>query len=730
MKKLILTGAIAALAFVSQPLRAQVDWPLKLQSSVGEITAYQPQIDSYTGNQLTAHQAVSIAQGEGKPPVFGAVFFTATLSTDRGTSTVNVENVDVTNSRFPSAAQGTAAAVTQALEQAGSQGNLTLSQTQLLAQLALTQKQKAAAQDLNNSPPQILFETQPTVLVTIAGEPKLTAVPNSSLMTVVNTPFFIALDPATKTYYLHGGGQWLSTSNILQGPWVPNASVPPAVSGLAATQQTPQQDSGTSNGAPTNVVVATQPTELIQTTGPAEYGPIENTNLLYVTNTDSDVFMDINTQSLYVLLSGRWFTAATQSGPWTYVQPSALPSDFSSIPAGLPISNVLTSVPNTQAAQNAVLDAQIPQTAKIERTATGPQVAYDGDPQFKPVAKKSSVSYAVNTTHNVVEIEDTYYVCDSGVWYQSAAALGPWTVSVAIPQVIYTIPPTCPIYPVTFCKIYSYTPDVVYCGYLPGYTGSYVYGGTVVYGTGWPYNPWFGTVFVPRPVTWGFGATFSAGWGCWGFGVGAGWGAASFGAAWNSGWWGTGNYHWNNWNWNNNWNQNVNINRNVTNNITNNYNTNINRSVNNLYRNHPNRLTANERQRLNANEHSLQNQQNRLQDQINHNRDLGTQAAAEQRQRDRQQENRDEAKQRADRQKLENRDPNRDNVFADRDGNVYRHDANAGWQHRENNEWHKPSGDDFNRNHQDLNRQFGARARGGDFHGGAARGGGGGGRRR
>lgn len=718
MKTLLLTGAVAALALA--PLRAQIAWPLHVPSSVGEVTAYQPQIDSYTGNQLTAHQAVSVAQGEGKPPVFGAVFFTATVSTDRGTGTVTVENVSVTSSRFPTAAQGTATAVTQALQQAGSQGNLQLSEAQLLSQLALTQQQQAAAQNLNNTPPQIVFASQPTVLVTIAGEPKLAAVPNSSLMTVVNSPFFIALDPSTRTYYLHGGGQWLSTPNILQGPWTPTSSVPPAVSGLAASQQTLQQGDATGTSAPTNVIVATQPTELIQTTGPAEYGPIENTNLLYVTNTASDVFMDIDTQSLYVLLSGRWFTAATQSGPWTYVQPGQLPADFSNIPPGLPVSNVLASVPGTQAARYATLDAQIPQTAKIQRTAPGPKVTYSGDPKFQPVTANSSVNYAVNTTHSVVEVEDTYYVCDSGVWYQSAAPAGPWIVSIQIPQVIYTIPPTCPIYPVTFCKIYSYTPDVVWCGYLPGYTGSYVYGGAVVYGTGWPYDPWFGNVFIPRPVTWGFGATFSTGWGCWGFGIGAGWGAASFGCSWNSGWWGGGNYHWNNWNWNNSWNQNINVNRSVTNN----YNTNINRSVNNIYRNHPNRLTQGERNRLHANEQSLQRQQTRLQNQMNRDRERGTQAADTQRQRDAEQERRDEARQRADREKLQNRyNPDRanNNVFADRDGNVYRHDPSEGWQRRDNDQWQRANGDAYRRNREDLNRQFGARARG-DF---ASRGGGG-----
>lgn len=737
-----LTAFFALLPAVS-PACGQTAWPQQVSSSAGEVSVYQPQIDAYTGNQFTAHAAVSIARAAGKPPVFGAIFFTATVATDRGTDVVTVENIDITNSKLPAADAGTTAAVTQAITQAGSQGNLTLSQNQLLSQLALTQQEQSAAANLNNTPPQIIFETQPTVLVSITGEPKLTQAANSPLMTVVNTPFFIALDPATKTYYLRGGGQWLSTTNISEGPWTPAASVPDAVTALAAKQPAEQSDTSIS-ATPPQVIAATQPTELIETTGPAEYGPIDNTNLLYVTNTDSDVFMDIDTQSLYVLLSGRWFSAASQSGPWTYVPPAQLPPDFAHIPAGLPISNVLASVPNTQAAQNAVLDSQVPQTAAIQRNAPAPKVTYDGEPKFQPAADSSPVSYAVNTPHSVVKVEDTYYVCTDGVWYQGAAALGPWAVSVAVPDVIYTIPPTCPIYPVTYCKIYSVTPDIVYCGYLPGYTGSYVFGGTVVYGTGWPYDPWYGAAFIPRPVTWGFGAAFNAGWGAWGFGVGGGWGAASFGCSWNSGWWGCSNYHWNNWNWNSNWNhsswnQNVNINRSVTNNITNNYNnTNINRSVNNLYRNHPNRLTANERQRLENNENHLKNQQDHLQNQIDRDRASGTAAANAQREKDRQQENHDEAQHHLDQHALNTRPdqnggdhPNpdhgpgpdkhpRNDVYAGHDGNVYRHDDSQGWQRREGEDWKRPGNSDqnFNRNRSDLNHQFAARARDGGSHGG------------
>ena len=38
---------------------------------------------------------------------------------------------------------------------------------------------------------------------------------------------------------------------------------------------------------------------------------------------------------------------------------------------------------------------------------------------------------------------------------------------------IYTIPPSSPVYYVTYVRIYGSTPDVVYIGYTPGYLGSY-----------------------------------------------------------------------------------------------------------------------------------------------------------------------------------------------------------------------------------------------------------------
>ena len=69
---------------------------------------------------------------------------------------------------------------------------------------------------------------------------------------------------------------------------------------------------------------------------------------------------------------------------------------------------------------------------------------------------------------------------------------------------IYTIPPSSPIYYVTYVKIYEATPQYVYVGYTPGYLGTVVSPyGTVVYGTGYAYTPWIGSVWYPSPVTYG-----------------------------------------------------------------------------------------------------------------------------------------------------------------------------------------------------------------------------------
>jgi hypothetical protein len=97
---------------------------------------------------------------------------------------------------------------------------------------------------------------------------------------------------------------------------------------------------------------------------------------------------------------------------------------------------------------------------------------------------------------------------------------GHWDICTSVPTEIYTLPPTCPAYSVRFCYVYESTPDLVYVGYTPGYTGCYPYDHVVVFGTGYHYSPWIGRTYYSRPWTFGFAARYDAYSGHWGFEIG------------------------------------------------------------------------------------------------------------------------------------------------------------------------------------------------------------------
>ena len=86
---------------------------------------------------------------------------------------------------------------------------------------------------------------------------------------------------------------------------------------------------------------------------------------------------------------------------------------------------MLASVPGTPQAAEAILLAQIPQTASVSKTLQAPEVAYQGGtPQFQPI-EKTTVQRAVNTDKDILKVGDLYYMCFQGVWFMSTAPTGP-----------------------------------------------------------------------------------------------------------------------------------------------------------------------------------------------------------------------------------------------------------------------------------------------------------------
>ncbi len=413
--------ALGALLAFHTPVRASdPNWPRQFDSPSGSFVIYQPQPEDLDGDLLACRAAFSLQKSADANPIFGVLWFTEHIEIDRDSSTVAGRSLDVTKVRLPGITPAEAGRYEKLVESEATRWDLSGSLDELKAGLAATEKERASVADLDNTSPRILFAYERAFLVLYDGAPALEPIEDSSLERVANTPYAVVYDPASHDYYLSGANLWYRAKDPL-GPWT--VSRPPAAVRAAVPADTSSADQV--EGPPPRVVTATVPTELISIDGKPLYAPLVGDELLYVTNTESDVVRQVSTQALYVLLAGRWYTAATPDGPWTFVRGDQLPVIFRQVPPDSPKGNILASVAGTDQADDAVADAEIPQTSAIRRDDSGFRVTYDGSPQFDPIPG-TGMQYAVNTDAEVILADGRFYACDQGVWYVTDNADGPW----------------------------------------------------------------------------------------------------------------------------------------------------------------------------------------------------------------------------------------------------------------------------------------------------------------
>jgi len=523
----ILLLSISALIVSACAAYAANVWPKEIPlKNGGKVIIYQPQPESLSGNMLKSRAAVAVKRSEKADPVFGVVWSEAQLETDRDTRMATLANITITDARFPDEMPAEKMdSLKQFLAREILKWNLEISLDELAT--SLDEENKSSDDQLGTQPPTILYSDQPATLISFDGDPMVKKDEKMNMERVQNTPALIVKSPEDGSYYLYGEKIWYRSSALKDG-WAVAEKLPSSISGLDQQIKKQEKESKDTAKAPSPapvILTATAPSELVQTNGEAKFAPIENTGLLYVTNSDNNLFMDVTGQQYYVLFSGRWYRSASLKGPWEYIPSDKLPGDFAKIPEGSDKDEVLASVAGTNAARDAVMDAQIPQTAKVDRKTATTKVTYDGDPKFEKI-EGTSLQLAVNSPQTVIRSGDKYYTVDNGVWFVANSANGPWAVSDERPSDVDKIPAKSAAYNVKYVYIYDSTPDVVYVGYTPGYTGCFVYGPTVVYGTGYYYAPWYGAYYYPRPVTWGFGFHYNPYTG-WGMTVGVNFGMVS-----------------------------------------------------------------------------------------------------------------------------------------------------------------------------------------------------------
>ena len=492
-------------------------WPREITRDDASLVYYQPQIDDWKDfKEISGRMAISVTPRGGKPQV-GIVALQMQTDVDVDSRHVLLSHPQITGLSFPGTDPATAQQMDQLVRKfLNPQASLTISLDRLIA--SVEKKNTPAVAAVKNDPPVIFFSFGPAMLLHVDGDPVLAPVQNSDLAFVVNANWPLFVDNASHQYYLFTGQSWMTSTDMKSG-WVETKTLPATMAKVPADPTWADLKPfipvpKTKRAKAPAVYFSNTPAELIVFDGKPVYATIPGTQLVFAKNTDSDVFVYSPTNTYYTLSAGRWFSAPAPTGPWTFAT-NQLPPDFANIPRDSAAARVLSSVPGTPEAADAVLLAQVPTTVEIDPSAAAAavKVVYSGEPQFQPI-EGTPLSYAANTPDKVIKVQDHYYVCSQGVWFDSASPNGPWQTSKSVPQVIYTIPPSSPVYNVTYVTQYVTPTGAVQASYTAGYLGIFIAGAAigaiVAQGNGYYYPPYVVVgrgpypVYYPRPAPYGY----------------------------------------------------------------------------------------------------------------------------------------------------------------------------------------------------------------------------------
>jgi hypothetical protein len=521
-------------------------WPRTYPlSRGGTILVYQPQVASWDNQKrMAAWSAVSYRSYVEQKPLFGTIKIEADTKVSTAERLVRFDNMKLTEINIPSLPKENTRDIASEIEKAIPDAERIIALDRVLANVDKSSLLPKNVDGIKSDPPPIFFSKTPALMVNVDGEPIWSPIKEVDLKFAVNTNWDLFLHEPTGTYYLRDEQTWLKTTD-LKGAWTPAGALPESFKKLPADENFKEVKAnvpgkGIKAAAVPKIFVSYTPAELILLTGEPNYVPVTGTKLLWVSNTESDVFRLGQTGPIYYLVTGRWFSANAFSGPWAFATTS-LPADFKKIPMEHARSRVLASVPGTDQANEAVLVAQIPQTARVnKKEVKAPDVAFSGDPQFEKI-ESTSVERAVNTDKDIFKVNNQYYMCYQGVWFVGAAVNGPWVLAETIPQEIYKIPISSSSHHVTYVTVEDDDDDewVTYAA-AAGYTGMMVAWGCAVWGSGYYYPPYYGwggyyPIYYPRYPTYGYSAWYNPYTGAYGRSVGVygPYGGAGVGARYN-----------------------------------------------------------------------------------------------------------------------------------------------------------------------------------------------------
>ena len=490
-------------------------WPRQRTNDQGRLIYYQPQVDEWKDFKALSFRMAFTLKPKGQKEVVGIMELQAKTAVDVENHSVLLSNFKITEVTLPSVEAEKKPAVDQLVRSfLPADHTVVMSLDRLVATVEKSQTAPPAV-TVQNDPPLIFVSTTPAVLLQVDGEPVRADIAATNMGFVVNSNFPLFFEKeGNKEFYLFTGEHWVK-AGALEGPWVPAPKLPGDMYKVVKDPKWTEMEKPilalTPKGKPPGVFYANRPAEVILFKGEPSYANIPGTQLSHATNTDADLFVFNSTRDVYYLAAGRWFRAKDLKGPWTFAG-TELPSDFANIPTDNPAARVLVSVPGTDAAKDAVLLAQVPTKVEVDpvKAAAEAKASYTGEPEFKTI-QGTSLSYATNTADKVIKAGEVYYLCFQGVWFASPNPKGPWTTATTVPKEIYSIPPSSPVYNVTYVIQSTTAEGTVESSYTAGYLGTFIVGATIATGTGYYYSPYYGYPIGGYPIYYPYAATYGVG---------------------------------------------------------------------------------------------------------------------------------------------------------------------------------------------------------------------------
>jgi hypothetical protein len=487
-------------------------WPREIQNGDATIVLQRPQLDLWKGDRLTVSIAASVDSGLGRGEVVGSLVLQLNVLSNTETGEATLYNFKFEHASFDD--ELVAERISALMKASIPTSPITMPLTRLTGLITDQTVIDIDDEPLSKTSPMIYYREKPAVLLMLPEREKRRAFSSGiSMVADADHPLF----EVRGTYYLFDGVGWLSADSLDATVWADCRTLPEVFDGIPDDPQfahikeaVASLDDGADaitegdSGVVPEVIRSSVPAELVVVDGTPEWTRIAETPLLRASNTDSDLFLDTGDNAYYLLVSGRWFKASSPSGDWAMIDAADVPKTFATIPDDVEAYRVVASVPGTIESKEALAMAQVPEMAAIDRNTAALTVVYDGAPKFQAITG-TPLQYGLNTATAVIRAQGRYYAMENAVWFESSKATGPWAVASSVPSLIYTIPPESPLYYVTFVRIYNVDDNMVVSGYTSGYTGVYVSGSVVVYGTGYdyPYYYW-PRWYWGRPPVWGY----------------------------------------------------------------------------------------------------------------------------------------------------------------------------------------------------------------------------------